>query len=437
MSPDPSDGDFIQFMQEGWIANYPPWFFTFWIKPAKCKTRKQTSHLLHLLRSIEDGQTEETRRLLPGIDPNLRLAVEGEQTESLLEWAAEKARDPDCIRLLVAAGASLKAPNLVYKLVAAGRTDLLPELLQAGADPNAGPNDETALISACWSDAKAVRLLLDAGARTDVTTTVHITNKKHVSKVTPLMVAAYAGALQIVRLLLEAGVDVKAVDAAGNTALAWAKISRAKAKAAKFIPLLEQAGATACTDAGSLPEPVDFAPRAKSPEFRQAIKLAKALTKSASKSVELAEGPLLGVHAFRIRSPEFAASLLDEIRPKAASLGALAFLSENLYETSVPYLVMVPTTDYREAIIAFETPEGQSMDSHDLIAWLNELEKTQPFIMTHLAPDLLRARFTTPLKDGARIAKAIQKICPDVINSSVSGVAKHLEESRELYLWWD
>ena len=97
MSPDSSDGDFIQLVQEGWIANYPPWFFTFWIKPAKCKTKEQTSHLLHLLRSIEDGQTEETQRLLPGIDPNLRLAVEGEQTESLLEWAVGKARDPDCI----------------------------------------------------------------------------------------------------------------------------------------------------------------------------------------------------------------------------------------------------------------------------------------------------------------------------------------------------
>jgi len=251
------------------------------------------------------------------------------------------------------------------------------------------------------------------------------------------MVAAYSGELQIVKLLLTAGADVRAVDAAGNTALASAKISRAKAKAAKIIPLLEEAGATPASGAGSLPKPVDFAARARNPEFRKAINLAKALTKASAKPVELAEGPLLGAQAFRIRSPESAATLLDEIRPKAASLGALAFLSENLYETSVPYLVIVPTTDYREAIIAFGTPEGQSIDSYELIAWLNQLEKTQPFIMTHLAPDLMRAQFATPLKNSARIAKAIQKICPDVINESVNDVARHLEESRELYLWWD
>jgi ankyrin repeat protein len=255
-------------MKQGWIAGYPPWFFNYWIKPANCKTAEQTSRLLHLLRAIEDGQPDEARRLLPGIDPNLCLTVEDDQTESLLEWAAEKARHLDCFRLLVSAGASVKAPNLVRKLVAAGRTALLPEMLEAGADPNSGPKGETALISACWSDAEAVRLLLGAGARTVDTTTVFITNKKRVDKVTPLMVAAYAGQMQTVKLLLDAGADINTVDAAGNTALAWAKISRAKAKAAKIIQLLEQAGASAGRDAGSLPEPVDFATRASSAEFR-------------------------------------------------------------------------------------------------------------------------------------------------------------------------
>jgi hypothetical protein len=437
MSPDSSDDDFSKLLKQGWIAGYAPWFSNVWIAPAKCKTKEKASHLLHLLRSIQDGQLTEMRRLLPRIDPNLHLAVEGQRTESLLEWAAEKAPDSECIRLLVAAGASLNAPTLVYKLVTAGRMDLLPELLQAGADPNAGPDDQNALIAACWSNAKAVRVLLDAGARTDVTTTVWITNKQSVSKVTPLMVASYAGTVHIVKLLLKAGADAKAMDVARNTALAWAKISRAKAKAAKIIPLLEQAGATLGAQSGRMPAPVDFSERAKRPEFQEAISLAKALTKSPAKSVPLADGPLRGARSFRILNAESAVTQLDEIRPKAAALGALAFLSVKLFETPVPYLVLVPTTDYREAIIAFETPEGQSIDSYDLIAWLTELEKTQPFIMTHLAPDLIRARFTTPLQDAARLAKAIRRICPDVVNASVSNIARQLQESRELYLWWD
>ncbi len=437
MTDDSPDSDFLDLVQQGWIADYPPWFAEFWIKPAKCKNAKQASQLLHLLRSIEDGKPDETRRLLPGLDPNLRLAVEGRHTESLLEWAVEKARRPACINLLIEAGASLDSPSLVLRLVTARRIDLLGTLLKAGANPNGKCGGESALTAACWTDPKAVRMLLDAGARTNVTTTIHITNKKKVSKVTPLMVAAYAGRTPIVKLLLDAGANANAVDAAGNTALAWAKASRAKAQGAKIAAMLEQAGAPSQADTGGLPEPVDFAVRAKTPEFQRALKLAKALTKSAPTAVDLIEGPLAGASAFRVRKADSAAALLDEIRPQAAALGALAFLSENLIGTGVVFLVLVPTADWREAVVAFETPVGQSIDAYELVAWLEKLGKTQPFVLTHLAPDLFRAKFTTKIKDSKKLAKAIEQICPDVINTSLANVAKHLEKSGELYLWWD
>jgi hypothetical protein len=225
------------------------------------------------------------------------------------------------------------------------------------------------------------------------------------------------------------------VDAAGNTALAWANISRAKAKVAKIIPLLEQAGAE--IGAGTLPEPLDFSVRAKTPEFRKALGIAKDLTKSAGKQVELEEGPLDGARAFCIRDRESALPLLDKIRPKLTALGAFAFISEDISGAPGPCLVLLPTTAYRDAIIAFETPVGQSIDSYTLVAWLAKLEKTQPFVITHLAPDLLRARFTSGIKDARALMKSMEKICPDVASESLAAAAQGLEESRELFLWWD
>jgi hypothetical protein len=130
-------------------------------------------------------------------------------------------------------------------------------------------------------------------------------------------------------------------------------------------------------------------------------------------------------------------NVLDEVRSKVASLGVLAFLSEDLLRQSCPCVVLVPAADYREAIIAFETPAGQPMDSYELAAWLADLEKRQPFIITHIASDRIEARFTTRIRDARRLAKAIRKICPDVINEPIENVAKHLEQSRKLYLWWD
>ncbi len=436
MPPESLGSLFLKTWKQGWIAGYPPWFFNFWIKHANCKTDEESSHLLHFLRALEDGKLDEARRLLPGIDPNLRLTIEGNHTQSLLAWATEKCRNPDCIRLLVEAGANLKARGIVANLAMRyGENDLLAEMLKAGADPNLSHRDSDPLTIACCRDAKTVRILLEAGARHDATTTVYITNKKKVDKVTPLMVAAYAGQPQIVKILLAAGADPKALDSTQGTAITWAKISRSRAKAAKIIPLLEEAGATEGAGKEGL-EPVDFSARSKTPEFKQALDLCKKLTKSAARAVQLSEGPLAGAKVFGIRKGQSAMAVLEEIRLQVASLGAFAFLSEQM-EPGSDGLVLVPTTDYRQAIIAFETPVGQSMDCYELIAWLNNLEKTQPFIVTHIAPDLFRAKFTTPLKDSASLAKAIEKICSDVINEALPEVAHHLEQSRELYLWWD
>ena len=432
-----ADRSFLKLAQQGWIAGYPPWFHNFWIKPAKCKTEKEKTHLLELLRAVEDGKTGDVKRLLPGIDPNVRLAVEGRKTESLLEWAVEKARDPDCVRLLLKAGASVKAAELVFKAISGRDIGLLADLLKAGADPNGGADDETALTLACWESPEAVRLLLEAGARTEATMTVYIPNNRPVKKVMPLMIAAYAGKPEIAKLLLAARADPRAKDAKGNTALEWAKISRAKKKAQEVVGLLEQAGVSPSAGKGSLPEQADFGERAKSPEYEEALELAKKMTGSSGKPVDLDTGALEGVRAFAVRKSKTSLDLLEKIRPKLAAFGAFAFLSENLFEYDVTYLVVVPDPDYRKSIIAFETPVGQEVDCHDLNIWLEKLQAKEPFVITHIAPDLLRARFTGKLKDSKWVAKQIHAICSDAMESPVPMLAKHLEESGELFLWWD
>ena len=432
-----ADQNFLALMQQGWIAGYPPWFHEFWIKPTKCKTRKDRTRLLNFLRAIEDGQIEEMKRFLPEIDPNLQLGVEGEWTESLLEWAVEKSRNPDAIRLLLKAGAAVKGIWLTYKATSRGDAEILAELLAAGADPNSGSAEDNALTLACWRDAKAVQLLLKAGARTDRGVKVYITNNRPVTKVTPLMIAAWAGQPQIAKLLLEAGADPTARDEKGNTALAWARISRAKKKAETIIALLKEAGLSESDSASDLPEQADFGERARSPEFKSAIELARKLTKSPAKPLQLEVGSVEGVRIFELRDKKTALELLKEIRPKLAALGAFAFLSERLVKFDATYLVLIPDPDYRKAIIAFETPVGQSVDCHDLNKWLKKLEEKEPFIITHIAPDSVRARFKGKLKDSKWIVRQIQEICPEGMDSPIPAQAKHLEESGELVLWWD
>src|SRR6185436_14321396 len=203
MAPESSDQTFLELMQQGWIAGYPPWFHKAWLRPAKCESEQEIKHLLELLRAIEDGKPADVKRLLPGVDPNVRLTgTYG--SESLLEWALQKARDSDCVRLLMKAGASVKARGVTYRAVNQHDNELLADILMAGADPNATLSNVAPLTVACWDNREAVRLLLEAGARTNGTTTVYVTNSKAVAKVKPLMIAAYAGQPEIAKLLLDA-----------------------------------------------------------------------------------------------------------------------------------------------------------------------------------------------------------------------------------------
>jgi hypothetical protein len=316
----PSDEN--DFTSDGWVANYPPWYWTWLVKQAGCKTQKDGERLLHLMRSIEDGEPEDTRRLLAeGVNPNMRLS---RKDGMLLEWAAEKTRNVDCLRALVEAGADSKARKVREKMIHYGWHELLGEAPKAGAS----------------------------------------------------------------------------------------------ATPPAFLPSQ------------------DFRARACAAGFKKAVTLVRKITSSSPVKVELEEGALAGAKAFPVTNAR-ARTVLRKVRSKIQNLGAIAFLTENLISLDSSAIVLLPTMDYYEAIAAFETPVGQSLSTTGLIAWLKRLHRKQPFEITHIAPDLVRAEFATSIAEPLALAKSIKRICGDVINEPIGKVAAALQRSRELYLWWD
>jgi ankyrin repeat protein len=116
-----------------------------------------------------------------------------------------------------------------------GHARVVQALLRAGADPNARERDGLSLlIQAVRSESRTVvRALLRAGAD------VNRVESHGGSRETALMTAAMYGNLAMVRLLIEAGAEVSARSAKGDSALDLARRLRQE----KVADLLRGAGA--------------------------------------------------------------------------------------------------------------------------------------------------------------------------------------------------
>jgi hypothetical protein len=76
----------------------------------------------------------------------------------------------------------------------------------------------------------------------------------------------------------------------------------------------------------------------------------------------------------------------------------------------------------------------------DIVNWLEDLEKEQPFRLTGAAFDWCEGEFLKPIKNSRQLAKKMYEFCPDIVGQgvgSVAGLAKELNKSQKFYFWWD
>ncbi len=131
------------------------------------------------------------------------------------------------VKALIAAGADVNAQDnngwtVLMQASISGCTESVKILIEAGADVNAKDEGEnTALWWACkFEHLETVKILVDAGTVLRFHNDDYYDNGK-----TALMQASYGGKLEVVKVLIAAGVDVNARDNDGTTALMYASIS--------------------------------------------------------------------------------------------------------------------------------------------------------------------------------------------------------------------
>src|SRR5262249_7315410 len=118
--------------------------------------------------------------------------------------------DADAVKLMLEAGMPVEAEDALHTAVEVGKAKVAKVLIDAGANVNARDAAGQSLVMNAVSHPDIVKLLIDAKAD------VNVANDY---KITPLAAAAEQGQLEVVKMLIAAGANVRHRDPTGGSAL--------------------------------------------------------------------------------------------------------------------------------------------------------------------------------------------------------------------------
>lgn len=190
----------------------------------------------------------------------------------------------------------------------------------------------------------------------------------------------------------------------------------------------------------NLPEvlPPDLSARAEKESYKKAVAKVAELCKAKAQPVQ----GLIGVFQFKV-SHKKSASLVKEHQKTILDMGAYFCRFDQSFGIggAKDTLIVVPTTDRYEVMATVSTNAANyEMGTNHLIAWMKNLEKEQPHVLTGIGFDVLEGYFTSEIKDPKGLAKRMYDFCPDIVDQGVGDVdklEKQLREKKSLYLWWD
>ena len=104
-------------------------------------------------------------------------------------------------------------------------------------------------------------------------------------------------------------------------------------------------------------------------------------------------------------------------------------------------VAILPTANREDVIASMGTGSGNhGISTGHVLAFLRNMEKTRPIVLTGIGHNFLSGLFRTAVIDPEKLADELYDICPDIVDQgheSVEALAAHLRSERAVFMWWD
>ena len=192
----------------------------------------------------------------------------------------------------------------------------------------------------------------------------------------------------------------------------------------------------------AVPKP-DFSEAAKSPAFQKAVKDAAALLGAQPQPLR-SEGEddlVKGGFSFDVPQQKVEA-VLRAAHTNFLARGFYLFRHDQSFGIAgrPDKVGLLPTTNKFDVMALMDTNgDNYEIGTAGVIAWMQELERDQPYVLTGIGFDHMEGFFTTPVTNPDELAKRMYQFCPDIVDQGVGTVKKLAGELRNgrLYFWWD
>lgn len=155
---------------------------------------------------------------------------------------------------------------------------------------------------------------------------------------------------------------------------------------------------------------------------------------------------LEGVVLFETK-PEAGAQIVESHRARLRPAGAYLFIYAHGFGIKPDFIGLAPTDDKLDLVRRARTDGvNYGHDNADVIAWLRELDRDEPFELTGAGADFVEGSFINAVRDRKRAAQRIYSFCPDFFDQGIglteqgephAVIERYFASNRAFFFWWD